>query len=112
MVFIIIFYIQLYYHISFQILFLFLEKYVSFDEAKSPWDYSVLTEIALYLDALTCKNLLNQNIPNSIDYRLFCYEESEWNDLFKEESTTTDSVTNSQLDDIKTLLEKYGPAFK
>ena len=47
----------------------FLERYVSLDEAKTRLETYVLTQIALYSDALRNKNLINQNIPNDLRYR-------------------------------------------
>lgn len=86
-----------------------LEKYVSFEEAVSPVDYSVLTEIALYLDCLTCKNTLNRNIPNDLAYRMFCYSEGEWEELLKENDVSSDPSENTFK--LEELLKKYGTAF-
>lgn len=86
-----------------------LEKYVSFEEAVSPVDYSVLTEIALYLDCLTCKNTLNRNIPNDLAYRMFCYSEAEWEELLKEDVVHSESSENTVK--LEELLKKYGTAF-
>lgn len=47
----------------------FLEKYVTLDEAKTRIETYVLTQIALYKDALNNKNIINQNIPNELLYR-------------------------------------------
>ena len=47
----------------------FLDKYVLLDEAKTRLELYVLTQIALYADALRNKNLINQNIPNELLYR-------------------------------------------
>lgn len=49
--------------------FIFLEKYVSFQGAKGDFENYVLVEVALYLDSLENKCLINKNIPNDLKYR-------------------------------------------
>jgi len=60
----------------------FLEKYVSFEGAKGNFEHYVLVKLALYLDCLENKCLVNWNIPNDLKYRERLLTDEEWNDLF------------------------------
>ncbi|GLO68476.1 hypothetical protein [Oceanobacillus kimchii] len=47
----------------------FLEKYVSFKDAKSDFEHYSLVQLALYLDCLENNCLINKNIPFDLMYR-------------------------------------------
>ena len=47
----------------------FFEKYVSFRNAKSDFEYYALVNLALYLDCLENDCIINKNIPNDLKYR-------------------------------------------
>jgi hypothetical protein len=47
----------------------YLEKYISFQGAKSDFEHYTLVKLALYLDCLENKCLINMNIPNDLKYR-------------------------------------------
>ncbi|WP_370838234.1 hypothetical protein [Intestinibacter bartlettii] len=48
----------------------FLEKYVSFEKAKSDFEYYALVNLALYLECLENDCLINKNIPMDKNYRI------------------------------------------
>ncbi|MCM3032842.1 hypothetical protein [Niallia sp. MER 6] len=47
----------------------FFEKYVTFEEATGDFEHYVLVNLALYLECLENKSLLNKNLPNELIYR-------------------------------------------
>ena len=47
----------------------FFEKYVSFKNVKSDFEYYALLNLALYLDCLENDCIINKNIPNDLKYR-------------------------------------------
>ena len=47
----------------------FFEKYVSFRNAKSDFEYYALVNVALYLECLENDCIINKNIPNDLKYR-------------------------------------------
>ena len=47
----------------------FFEKYVSFKNVKSDFEYYALVNLALYLDCLENDCIINKNIPNDLKYR-------------------------------------------
>ena len=47
----------------------FFEKYVSFKNVKSYFEYYALVNLALYLDCLENDCIINKNIPNDLKYR-------------------------------------------
>ena len=76
----------------------FLGRYVSFDEAKTRIEYYILSQLALYADSLRHKNILNQNIPNELQYRFRRLGDKGWNKLHQERKRT---------DNDKVTLEEY-----
>ncbi|WP_077701973.1 hypothetical protein [Virgibacillus dokdonensis] len=60
----------------------FLEKYVSFKGVESDFELYALVQLALYLDCLENKCLINRNIPNALKYRERLLSDSEWKILF------------------------------
>ena len=47
----------------------FFEKYVSFKNVKSDFEYYALVNLALYLECLENDCIINKNIPNDLKYR-------------------------------------------
>ena len=83
----------------------FLEKYVSFDEAKTHIEYYILSQLALYADSLRHKNILNQNIPNELLYRFRRLSDKGWNKLHQERKRKdSDNVT---LEEYSELCNMY-----
>lgn len=85
----------------------FLERYVTLDEAKTRLETYVLTQIALYLDALRNKNLINQNIPNDLKYRFRRLSEKGLDKLRKptREKRMKD-YDDTTLDEFRKLIEE------
>lgn len=59
----------------------FLENYVSFINAKGDFEHYALVQLALYLDCLENKCLININIPNKLKYRRRLLLDNEINEL-------------------------------
>ncbi|MED3275788.1 hypothetical protein [Bacillus thuringiensis] len=60
----------------------FLEKYVSFQGAQSDFEHYTLVHLALYLNCLENKCIVNENIPNDLKYRRRLLLEDEMKELF------------------------------
>jgi hypothetical protein len=60
---------------------IFLEKYVSFEGATGDFEHYALVKLALYLDCLENKCLINRNIPNDLKYRKRLLSDAEWKEL-------------------------------
>ncbi|MCM3729791.1 hypothetical protein M3226_30120 [Neobacillus cucumis] len=63
----------------------FLEKYVSFEDAEGDFEHYALVQLALYLDCLENKCLINKNIPNDLKYRERLLSDEEWEGLFSDQ---------------------------
>ncbi|MRH45119.1 hypothetical protein GH741_20975 [Aquibacillus halophilus] len=61
---------------------IFLEKYVSFHDTKSDFEHYALVNLALYLECLEKKCLINKNIPNDFKYRERLLFNNELEELF------------------------------
>lgn len=59
----------------------FLERYVSFKNVHSDFEYYALVQLALYLDCLKHKCLINKNIPNDLKYRIRLLSDEEYKKL-------------------------------
>ena len=84
-----------------------INKYVHFTNTEPDAETLVLVQLALYLDALTRKNLLNKNIPNTLEYRLQVLSEEDFADLLVEE-VVDDPQNEKTLKEFLEMLEKYG----
>ena len=62
-----------------------INRYVHFTNSEPDGERVILVQLALYLDALTRKNLLNKNIPNTPEYRIQVLSEEQYADLLAEE---------------------------
>ena len=83
-----------------------INQYVYFTNQESDEETIVLVELALYLDSLTRKSLLNKNIPNEIAYRVNLLSEGEYEELIAEEEAD-ESAPISQEEFLK-LIKEYG----
>lgn len=82
-----------------------INKYVFFSNEEFDDEVVVLVNLALYLDSLNCKTILNKNIPNEKKYREKLLEDSELTELYKKEERT---VNDNNGVDIEDLLRQYG----
>lgn len=62
-----------------------INKYVLFTNTESAFETQVLVSMALYFECLGCQNLVNRNIPNSLEFRETLIEEGQWEILIKNE---------------------------
>ncbi|MCY6482820.1 hypothetical protein OW763_00410 [Clostridium aestuarii] len=60
----------------------FLEKYVLFEGAKDDFEHYALVQVALYLECLEHKCLINKNIPNDLKYRERLLSDDERKKIF------------------------------
>lgn len=63
---------------------IFLDNYVSFEGANGDFEHYALVHLALYLDCLENKCLLNRNIPNDLKYRERLLSDEEWKELLSD----------------------------
>ena len=85
-----------------------INQYVLFTNQESDEEVYVLVKIALYLESLTRKSIINKNIPNETQYRERLLTEAEIEELHQEESVTDGrQIETSKL---KEFLEEYGIA--
>ena len=82
-----------------------INRFVNFTNNEPDEERVVLVHLALYLEALTRKNLLNKNIPNSSEYRMEVLSDEQYADLFVEEAKYEDHTSREKL---LALLQKYG----
>ena len=64
-----------------------INEYVHFTNTEPDEERVVLVRLALYLEALTRKCLLNRNIPNTPEYRVKILTDEQYADLFTEEKS-------------------------
>lgn len=81
-----------------------LNQYVHFTNTEPDGERVVLVHLAKYLEALTRKNLLNKNIPNTLDYRIQVLSDEQYSKLFMEEARKKPSTP---LEDLIKQIEKY-----
>jgi len=83
-----------------------INQYVSFTNQESDEETLVLVDLALYLEALTRKCLLNKNIPNEPSFRVNVLTDDQYSSIFVEEAL--DENENNSTDVLQQLIEKYG----
>ena len=85
----------------------FFERYVLLDEAKTRIETFVLTQVALYANALENDNLINKNIPNDLQhrYKLLCEEEIE--ELRKPPKEMLLSEIENTLEEYRRIAQQY-----
>lgn len=83
-----------------------INKYVTFTNKESNEEAYVLVKIALYLESLTRKSIINKNIPNEIQYRESLLTQSEIDELQKEEPQK--SVPGLNLNKLNVMLKENG----
>lgn len=83
-----------------------INRYVHFTNTEPDEERIVLVRLAMYLDALSRKTLINKNIPNTLEYRVQTLSEEEYADLVaKEESDNTQA--DVPFEEILVLLKEY-----
>lgn len=83
-----------------------LNQYVSFTNTEPDDETYVLVKLALYLENLTRKTLLNKNMPNDICYRERLLAPNEIDELRAEEPIH--EATPGEIEDFLKMLEAYG----
>lgn len=81
-------------------------KYVIFTNNELNEEVYVLIRVALYLESLTRKSILNKNIPNKEKYRETLLTEKETEELHQEE--TKKEIETIDLSSIDDIIRKYG----
>lgn len=84
-----------------------INRYVHFTNSEPDGEIVVLVKLALYLDALTRKNLLNKNIPNMPEYRMQVLSDGQYSNLFAEEEDKN-AQANDAIENYLEWLKKYG----
>ena len=84
-----------------------INRYVFFTNTEPDAERVVLVRLALYLEALSRKNLLNKNIPNTLEYRMQVLSKEQYADLLAEEEIN-DSQDEEALENFLEKLNKYG----
>lgn len=80
-----------------------INRYVYFTNLESDVERVVLVRLALYLEALTRKCLLNKNIPNTQEYRMQVLSDEEFQALLVEDESQSDEI-----EDLQPLLKRLG----
>lgn len=83
-----------------------INKYVLFTNDESDEEVYVLVKLALYLEALTRKSVINKNIPNDVKYRVTVLAQEELEELRKEEPIQ--EATPEELNELLEFIKKYG----
>ena len=84
-----------------------INRYVHFTNTEPDGERVILVQLALYLDALSRKNILNKNLPNTSEYRMQILSEEAHADLITEEESDN-AQPDGTLEDWLELVEKYG----
>lgn len=84
-----------------------INRYVHFSNTEPDEERLVLVRLALYLDALSRKNLLNKNIPNISEYRMYVLSDEQYAALFIEKENNN-TQADGTLEDFLELLKEYG----
>lgn len=84
-----------------------INQYVYFTNSEPDQERLVLVKLALYLDVLSRKNLLNKNIPNAPEYRMQVLSDEQYSKLFVEEEDKI-TQTNDTVENYMEWLKKYG----
>ena len=84
-----------------------INQYVHFTNTEPDSERLILVRLALYLDALTRKSLLNKNIPNTTEYRLQTLSDEQYAELFVEKENDKSQV-DSDFKDILEFIMDYG----
>lgn len=62
-----------------------INKYVVFTNTESAFETHVLVSMALYFECFGYQNIINRNIPNSLEYREKVIPDDQWEELIKNE---------------------------
>lgn len=83
-----------------------INKYVYFTNKEPDEERFVLVRLALYLDALSTKSILNKNIPNTEDYRMQVLSDEQYEELFVEEEYDDESEDIPK--ELLEFIKKFG----
>ena len=83
-----------------------INKYILFTNQESNEEVYVLIKVALYLESLTRKSILNKNIPNEEQYREILLTETEVGELHQEEPEK--EVQPIDLSIFNDIIKEYG----
>ena len=83
-----------------------INKYVLFANDESDEEVYVLVKLALFLENLTRKSVINRNIPNDIKYREKVLTQEELDELRKEDPIQ--EATQEELEEFLEMIKKYG----
>ena len=83
-----------------------INKYVLFTNDESDEEVYVLVKLALFLENLTRKSVINRNIPNDIKYREKMLMQEELDELRKEDPIQ--EATQEELEEFLEMIKKYG----
>lgn len=67
-----------------------INKYVIFKNEEPPFETQVLVSMAMYFESFGYQNLINRNIPNTLEFREVVISDDEWELLIKNETTQKD----------------------
>lgn len=84
-----------------------INRYVYFTNTEPDAERVVLVRLAMYLESLSRKNLLNKNIPNTLEYRIQVLSEEQYANLLSEEEID-DPQDEEAVEEFLEMLKKYG----
>ena len=82
-----------------------INRYVQFTNAEPDEERFVLVQLAIYLEALTRKCLINKNIPNTLEYRINVLADEEFTELLLDDPINKNQL--GEMEDLKNLLKEY-----
>lgn len=80
-----------------------INKYVFFSNEEPAFETQVLVSMALYFECLGKQNVVNRNIPNSLEYREKLIPESEWEVLI-----TNEQPQRNRESRLRKFMKEYG----
>ena len=83
-----------------------INMFVHFTNTEPDEETIVLVNLALYLESLSRKSLLNKNIPNELEYRVKTLSEEEFKGILAEEETTERPEVS--IEELLDLIKGYG----
>lgn len=77
-------------------------RYVVFTNTEPAFETKVLISMALYFESFEYKNVLNRNIPNSLEYRENLLSNEEWSDLI-----SNNKVVDTEESPLRIFMKKH-----
>ena len=75
-----------------------INRYVYFTNEEPDDETVILVRLAIYLDALECKCILNKSIPNDLQFRVKLLSESEYEELLRPDEESMEEPNLDFLD--------------